>query len=211
MTNYDLTKQRAAAQFLDYSQERIIKRWGLAYDEQSLFLRFVDHDYQISRSTGEIMRLEPAESSADPAAPSAKLASFNEAMTIYDLLCHRSETARLSGDMTPLNCLAKAQSAWMSEPHIFFKRQSKLVDANPELAISNLECMGAQKSIGADIAYIIPVFKDIRASFKFWHSDDEFAASIKTYWDNNLTDFMYYETVCYAGSYIIWRITEGME
>ena len=46
---------------------------------------------------------------------------------------------------------------------------------------------------------------------KFYHSDEEFPASITLLWDENTLQYMYYETVFYVAGFLIHEICKEME
>ena len=54
MNNYEITKERIRPEFLKYSQEDMIRRFGLDYSEKYLYQDFCGARYRIERSTGVV-------------------------------------------------------------------------------------------------------------------------------------------------------------
>lgn len=46
---------------------------------------------------------------------------------------------------------------------------------------------------------------------QFWNSDEEFPASLKIMWDENILDYLHYETTFFIVSHMLCRIQEMME
>lgn len=94
ISNYEIMKNQMSAKFLEYDQNHMITKFSLPHDEQYLYIRFVGREYRISRSTGRVAWSEDhflTETEAD----------YNEAMTIYDVLCYSKEDCALAGKFCP--------------------------------------------------------------------------------------------------------------
>ena len=46
---------------------------------------------------------------------------------------------------------------------------------------------------------------------KFYHSDEDFPPSVTLLWDENMLQFVYYETVFYIAGVLLRRLQEAME
>ena len=79
-SNYEKMKNDMAAVFLKYDQDKMIRKFGLQYDEDSIWIRFVGRTYQIRRRTGSIFWVNDGQQEVE--------AGYNEVMTIYDVLCN---------------------------------------------------------------------------------------------------------------------------
>lgn len=84
MSNYETMKDRMSSHFLEYDQEKMIRKFALEHDEKYLYISFVGRKYRISRTTGEITW------SVDEFRTEEN-ANYNETMTIYDVLCNSKE------------------------------------------------------------------------------------------------------------------------
>lgn len=80
MSNYETMKDRMSSHFLEYDQEKMIRKFALEHDEKYLYIFFVGRKYRINRITGGITW------SVDEFRTEEN-ANYNEAMTIYDMSC----------------------------------------------------------------------------------------------------------------------------
>ena len=85
-SNYEITKEKMAKHFLDFDQGTMISRMHLRYDSRYLYIRFVGRWYRIDRSSGLVQWSEDGFRHGIEG-------DFNEAMSIYDLLCCSKEAA----------------------------------------------------------------------------------------------------------------------
>ena len=70
--------------------------------------------------------------------------------------------------------------------------------------------MGGEKAGAGDVSYNLPVFQALKLRLSFWDADDEFPASLSLLWDENVLDFMRYETTFYAAGYLLDRLSGWM-
>lgn len=198
MDNYEIARDRAQTYFLNFDQSAIIQRWGLRSDGAFLYVDFVGRRYKICRETGQVTRVE------DQA-----LAGFSQVLSIFDFLCHKEEGAFLTGCYAPVNSLRGAPKTGGVGTD-FHSKTGDLLDKNP-VGFRNA-CMqlgGIPVELG-DIGFQIPVFGDISVIVKFYHSDEEFPAGLTLLWDENLLQFLNYETVFYVAGVVLQEITERM-
>lgn len=87
ISNYEKMKNQMAGAFLQYDQENMIRKFGLAYDNDFLYIWFFNRKYRIDRLTGQV-------SWSKDAFQTQEKADYNEAMTIYDVLCYSKENCR---------------------------------------------------------------------------------------------------------------------
>ena len=198
ISNYETAKHNAASLFMEYNQREIISDWNLKSDADFIYLVFIGKHYRVNRSSGLIERIEEAGAFSE--------AGYNEAMTIYDLLCHNKAKVSLSNEMVELRNLSEAQTAWGSNDRTFYEKECAAFDKDESLLISGLERIGGIRTDGADVAFLVPVFRDIFVVVKFWHSDEDFPAIIKFYWDKNIKSYMHFETLWFACGHIVHEI-----
>lgn len=91
MSNYETMKDRMSSHFLEYDQEKMIWKFALEHDEKYLYIFFVGRKYRINRITGGITW------SVDEFRTEEN-ANYNEAMTIYDVLCNSKVQFYSSGE-----------------------------------------------------------------------------------------------------------------
>ncbi len=199
MDNYEISRDRAQAYFLGFDQQTVIDAWGIPWDEEFLYVRFLGRPYAIHRKTGKITRQFDG-----------KQASFNEVLSIFDLLCHESPVKTVSGRFAPVNSLKGGPKAG-GVPTDFHTAAARRFDQDPEgFARACLALNGTKIDMG-DLGFRIPVFGDLSVALKFYHSDEEFPASLTLLWDDHTLSFIYYETVFYIAGFLLSTIQELME
>ena len=196
VSNYELTKGRMARRFLDYDQEEMIRRFRLDSDRDWIRVRLLGRTYEISRAEGTVY------AAADGGRTEA---GFNEAMTLYDVLCGAKRDAALSGELVKVEGLVSAASTPSGE---LFGGRARTFDGREGALARACEALGGEAFGKGDVAYRLPLFDFLPVVFQFWRSDDEFPASIQLLWDRNTTDFMHFETVWYAAGHVLDRLTE---
>lgn len=198
MDNYEISRDRAQAYFLGFDQEQIIRAWDLPYDEDHLFVTFLGQNYRLHRKTGKIFRR------AD-----GSQAGFSEVMSILDFLCHEGQEKFPAGRYAPVNSLAgspKAGGVAMG----FHSQTAQAFDRDPDALKRACTKMGGTPVDMGDIGFAFPLFSDLRVIMKFYHSDEDFPASITLLWDENLLQYIYYETVFYIAGFLLDRIKSLM-
>lgn len=89
-TNYELMRDRMQLKFLEYNQTHMIEKFCLKHDKEYLYIKFVGRIYRINRKNGK------AEWSED-GFKNCTAAGYNEAMSIFDILCYSKDGCHLSG------------------------------------------------------------------------------------------------------------------
>ena len=196
--NYEISRERAQAYFLKFDQEQILHTWDLSCDEGYIFVRFLGKDYAINRKTGEILR------SSDGAQ-----AGFSEVLSIFDFLCHDGSERHPSGVFAPVNSLSGSPKTGGVGTD-FHGHAAQILDRDPDkLKQACLKLGGTAVNMG-DIGFQFPLFADLRVIMKFYHSDEDFPASVTLLWDQNLLRYIHYETVFYIAGFLLDQITREM-
>jgi len=203
ISNYEITKKRVQKDFLKYHQEKMIQKFSLKADENYLYINFISHLYRINRKTGY---LEWSEDNFETCVEG----DFNEALTIYDLLCDSKDNCRAANDYINLGSLSALQSSSKKLGDGLFGDKEKLFDHKEETFSKVCEKLGGIKAGKGDVAYEIPLFDFVSCRIQFWNSDDEFEAQLQIFMDKNILDFIRYETVWYAVGHLIKRLMEEM-
>lgn len=196
--NYEITRDRAEIEFLNYSQEAMIAKFGLPHDQDFIYIRFLACDYRVDRRTGRVERL-----------PELVHAGFNEAMTIFDVLCESKPDCRLSGEFVRVNDLDGVVKTARLGDRLFDGSAKAFTHRTGALRAACLRLGGTAASVG-DVSYKIPMFDFLPVSLQFWDADDEFDAVLKIMWDRRTLDFMRYETTWYAAGRLLERLEELM-
>lgn len=205
MSNYEVMKYRMEKEFLKYDQEKMVRKFQLSSDADYIYMEFLNCRYRADRLTGRIERSKKE-------FVDWQEADYNEAMTLYDILCYSKEGCRPSGEFISMQGLSSLQgSAPSYAGKGFFQREESLFDhKNDGLSKACERLQGARAGKG-DVAYLIPVFGPLSVLFQFWDSDEEFPASLQILCDKNILDYMHYETVWFMASHLVKRVKEEME
>ena len=194
--NYEITQKRAESAFLAYDQETMIQKFHLPHDQDFIYIRFLSCDYRINRKTGSVERL-----------PEAVRAGFNEAMTIFDVLCESKPDCRLSGEFVRVNDLDGVPKTAHLGSNLF-DGSAKVFTHRTVALKAACEKLGGTPGTVGDVSYQIPMFDFLPVTVQFWDADDEFDAVLKIMWDRRTLDFMRYETTWYAAGHLIQRLTD---
>ena len=203
-SNYEKMKNNMAAVFLQYDQETMIRRFALEQDADSLFLTFLNRPYRISRATGQVAW-------SDDSFQTEHEAGYNEAMTIYDVLCNSKEDCGLSGEWINVGSLSTIRGGTLAKGGDFFQNAGKAFDGQAEALAHACEVLGGRKKPKGDAAYELDLFPFLPILLRFWESDEEFPASLQILTDKNILDYMHYETLMFAISHLLERLKEEME
>lgn len=198
--NYLVQAQQAKNLFLTYDQDALIRKFRLSFDETYLFATMLHTLYRIHRATGDLERQEGS--------GWADANTFNEVLTLYDMLCDSRENRYLSGrwkNMTSFglmfhqNLLEDARDPWAE------KFQENL-DAFRTASLS----LGGRPLDSGDVAYAIELFDGLEIGVQLWLGDEEFPPNLRFLWDENATMYIRYETMFYARGLLLDRIDAAM-
>lgn len=203
-SNYEITKKKAQREFLAYEQERMIEKFGLRHDGNYLYIRFVGRDYRIDRKTGAV------EWSEHDFADAAE-AGYDETLSIFDILCYSKERCHLSGTFGKINSVRGTARRASAPGNELFHPSAQYFDRRMEALCRACERLGGEKEAVGDVSYRIPVFDFLPVILQFWESDEEFPASLQLMWDENILDYMHFETTFYVAGHLLRRIRELME
>lgn len=201
-SNYEHMKIQMEDHFLDYDQETMIRRFSLKADGAHLYLNFLGRPYRVSRTSG---RVEWSENGfAD-----VNAADYNEAMSIFDVLCCSKEGCRLSGEFVSVNNLpgivagARSGNGMFSESAAFF-------DGKTDALANACRQMGGREIAQGDVGFRLDVFDFLPLELRFWESDDEFGSSLSLLWDGNLLQFIHYETSYFIAGHLMRQLKQIM-
>lgn len=199
MDNYELARDRAQAYFLGFDQQQLICTWNLKNDREKLYVVFLGREYAIHRKTGAVTEV----SSDDQA-------GFEEVLSIFDLLCHPGEHKEAAGTFAPVNSLKGAPKSGGVQT-AFHSSFASAIDKVPE-AFSRACCaLGGTPVDMGDISFRFPVFGELSVILKFYHSDEDFPAGLTFMWDENMLQFIHYETVFYIAGFLAHIILEKIK
>ena len=198
-SNHEITKRRVMSGIASYDIPKAIRQFALASDDAFLYVDFMTRHYRIDQTSGMTEWL----------AGGAWLeASFGEVLTIFDLLFYSREDAVLSGNYMLMQNLSRVQTSETYAGKGGFRKREEYWDQQPEKLAEGCERLGGVPAGKGDVAYRVPVFRwpaggQIDMIMQFWSSDDEFPASFNFLFDENLLQFMHYETIWYVVSHFL--------
>ena len=197
--NYAIQARSAKKRFLTYDQQTLIRKFGLAWDEQYLYTVLLSRPYRLCRATGDM------EKQVDGVWTDGN--SFEEVMTLLDLLCDAREDRCLSG-----NWKSMQNFGLMFHQNLLEEQRdtaAERFDREPEIFRRGCQALGGKPVSGADMAYSIELFDGLPICVQFWHGDEEFRPRLRYLWDENANQYIRYETMYYAVSLLKTRILEG--
>ena len=201
--NYALAAEQAKKLFLSYDQGQIIQKLRLQADGGYLYIRFLDQDYRIHRRTADVEKREGS-------GPYTDGNSFNEVMTLFDVLCWSKEGACLSGEWVTLSALGGGVHTALTAGGMFQEAASRVARYEERLA-EVLEGMGGVRMPRGEPGYQIPVFPFLPLYVQYWRADEEFPPQLTLLWDRHTTEFLHYETVYYLTGFLLQRLEELLE
>lgn len=181
----------------------MIRKFQLAQDGNYLYIDFVLHRYRIGRQTGIVEW-------SDDGFQTVVEADYNESMIIYDVLCYSKEDCCLSGNFCPVNFLKGTVQSSLSTGYFFQKSADELSGMLPQLE-AVCSRMGEKQRLNGDLAYKIYLFPFLPIILQYWDADEEFPPNLKFMFDENIMQYMHYETIYFMVGHIIRRIKEMMQ
>lgn len=199
--NYLIQAKQAKARFLTYDQEKLIAKFGLEADGDYLYLKMLCKQYRLNRATGDL------EYRAGDAWLDGN--SYNEVMTVLDLLCDSRDDRRISGQWQSMQAMGlQFHQNLLEEKRDAF---ADAIDAQPEKFCAACAALGGEKISGGDMGYAVELFDGLKIGMLFWHGDEEFVPRIRWLWDANAKMYIRYETMYFAVSLLRQRILELMQ
>lgn len=198
--NYAIQAQNAKARFLTYDQRALIRKFGLKADEAFLYTTLLSQPYRIDRATGDIQK-QTGQVWSDGN-------SFEEVLTLFDLICDAKENRCLSGQW-------KTMQNFGHQFHSGLLENSKnpiaeRFDREPDGLRRACLTLGGVPFPGGDISYAIELFDGLSIALQFWHGDAEFPPRLRYLWDENALQYIRYETMYYAVSLLLDRLQAAM-
>ena len=202
VSNYEIMRNQMLGEFVKYHQENMIKKFSLRNDESYIYIGFMRREYRIDRKTGVV------EWSEDNFSTSVE-ADYNESMTIYDILCCSKDSCRLSGNYCPVHMLKGTVNASGVGRNLFQKSADGFNGKRKELE-AVCKNFGETLNLNGDVAVKLYPFSFLPVILQYWEADEEFPANLKFMYDENILDYMHYETIFFMTGHIVKRIEEMM-
>lgn len=203
ISNYEKMKNSMAEMFLRYDQEIMARKFGLDQDENYLYICCLNRSYRISRKTGQVTW-------SDDEFLTERKADYNEAMTIYDVLCCSEDNCSLTGEWVNAGSLSAIQAGNLKKGPDFFKDAAEPFAGKAQALSRSCEALGGKKLEKGDVAYEFQLFPFLPVILRFWDLDEEFPASMQILVDKNILKYMHYETLMFAVSHLLNRLKDEM-
>ena len=198
--NYLIQAQQAKQLFAAYDQQKIIRKLGLSHDETWLYTTMLSETYRIHRQSGDIFRkTETGWADAN---------SFEEVMTLLDLLCDSREDRHLTGKWKSTIDFGRTFHRNLNEGKA--DPWAEAFQADPEGFRKACLALGGTPFAQGDIAYAMEFFDGLPILVQLWFGDEEFPATLRFLWDENALMYLKYETMYFAKSFLLEIIKERM-
>lgn len=138
-------------------------------------------------------------------------ANYNEAMTIYDVLCNSKEYCHPAHEWVHIGSLSTVRGGNLANDSNFFRDARKEIRWKDCRTCKSLRAAAWDQAGKGDVAYQLELFSFLPVILRFWESDDEFPASLQVLVDQNILEYMHYETVMFAIGHLLERVEEEME
>ena len=197
MDNYAVALDRAREAFLRYDRQKLLDRKGVVLEGKFLTFPFAGAKTIVDLETGTVRFSYPDGTSWE--------GGFGEGLSVYDWLCDGQEDAAASGEFCPVYSLL---GVYVGGNGLMLKNDtlSQMADRDPDRFRWACRFLGGEPWPAGDIGFRIPLFCDLSAVLKFYHSDEEFPAQLTLLWDRNTLRFVRYETVYYIAGVLMSRL-----
>ena len=202
VSNYEIMRNRMRGEFVKYDQARMIRQFALRHDDAFLYLEFLRRPYRIDRKTGVVVWSE------DHFVTCAE-ADYNESMTIYDVLCNAKDGCRLSGNYCAVHMLKGTVKSGSAGGDLFRRPADGFCGACGALRAA-CGLFGEPLALRGDVAAKLYPFAFLPVILQYWEADEEFPANLKFMYDENILDYMHYETIFFMTAHIIRRLEEAI-
>lgn len=196
--NYQISRDRAKAYFLTFDQDQLAHRWRLRYDERCIYVTFLGREYEVCRESGAVRRCWDGSEAA-----------YSETLSIFDLLCHEGQEKWAAKRYAPVNSLKGRGPVGVGTD--FHGSIARRFDAQPENCRNACLALGGTPVDMGDMGFRFPVFEELAVILKFYHADEDFPASVTLLWDENMLQYVFYETVFYIAGVLIHAIEYEIE
>lgn len=184
--NYATQARQAEKYFLTYDQSTLIAKWDLAHDEAYLYTTLFRQSYRLCRTTGAVQRKE---------GDNWLSGDYNEVMTILDILCDSRADRCLTGRWDGMQNFGLQFHQNLLEKKDAFAQH---FDRDPAAFHRACHALGGETIPGGDMGYAIEVMGELKIALQFWHSDEDFPAQVRYFWDENALQYIRYETMYFA-------------
>ena len=202
-TNYEKQIDNALLAFTKWDQQKIVDKFGLKSDENYIYINELGVLYRLHKTDATI------EKSADGINYTEDV-NFDESASIFDLFGYSKDTLFLTEKWANIWNVEKNIHVGHASNSHFYKKYETFFTGQVGALNKACEKLGGVKSEYADTSYIIEAFDFLPMMFQFWDADDEFPARIRILWDENILDYIRFETTFSLQFQLLNRICETM-
>ena len=189
--NYSKMQENARVLFLTYDQNEILLKSFVSADEDFLYVTVLGTQYRVDRKSGDVLL------------PDGSKAGFDAALTVYDLLTHKSSRAFPSGNYCILQSLDSKSRVNSGTVGGYNDSFAKKIDEDPKIFKNACLALGRECSGKGDLNYEFELFDGLCFRLCFWASDDEFPPQLIIYADENILEYILFETAYYAAGLLM--------
>ena len=199
VNNYLIQAAQAKARFLTYDQQKLIEKFQLDSDEAYIYVNLLWRQYRVHRATGN-MEFQAGDHWADGN-------TYDEVMTILDLLCDSRDDRTLTGKLSSMASFGRIfyRSSYDDKPD----PTARWIQENLPSFRGVCERFGAPIS-GGDFGFAFDLFDGLKLGFHFWEGDEEFAPRLRFLWDENALQYLRFETMHMAVGLLIHCLKDQM-
>ena len=132
--------------------------------------------------------------------------SFHEVMTILDWLCDSRPERSLSGRW----CNVVSRSGFHRDLQEKEDPYAEIFAADPTAFAAACQALGGVKMPQGDVGYAIELVDGLSVYIQLWLGDEEFSPRLRCLWDENVLQYLRYETTWYAVGLLLRRLREYM-
>lgn len=205
MDNYDLQVDMAKAIFLQYDQEKLIRKFLLQADDQWILFPYLNLPCRIHRATGSVEEFTQG--------AWQECRNYGTVMTIYDLLCFSrgDEPPALTGQWCTVGNFVVTG---VTNTETFTGKYAASFDGRLAALKTACEALGGSVQMpmaGADLTCLFGVTPFFPVLLQFWQGDEDFQPKLLILWDRNTDQFMHFETTFYLQGDLLERLKKIME
>lgn len=193
-SNYDQVIENWRLKFLEMDQEKLIRKFQLAADEEFLYIIYFSKRFRIDRKTGFITE-------------DGKSPGFDTVMNIYNTFYYSAAHPVASGNLVAFRQVKKVYPFEAAYRRTIISRLQELFAGKTEELRKACEALGGTLLPQGDVGYVLPVFPFLNIAVLFWDKDEEFEAQANMLFDSEITEFMHEENVVCVAADAVYYLT----
>lgn len=193
-SNYDQVIENWRLKFLEMDQEKLIRKFQLAADEEFLYIIYFSKRFRIDRKNGFITE-------------DGKSPGFDTVMNIYNTFYYSAAHPVASGNLVAFRQVKRVYPFEAAYRRTIISRLQELFAGKTEELRKACEALGGTLLPQGDVGYVLPVFPFLNIAVLFWDKDEEFEAQANMLFDSEITEFMHEENVVCVAADAVYYLT----